>query len=160
VLIYLIQHAKAKEENEDPERPLSEKGVRSIRKMGLHLYGDNVRVDQILHSGKLRAKQTAEIIAKCLTPVNYKTISETDGLSPRSSPGIWDDRLKYLTNDLMLVGHMPHLGKLAALLLCGEAGKDIISFTPGCVVCLERRERGNWTLKWMLTPPISHNLAG
>lgn len=156
MIIYLIQHAEAKEESEDPQRPLSAKGVRNIRKTSSDLYRNNVRVDQILHSGKLRAKQTAEITAECLTPANYKTISETDGLSPLDSPGIWDDRLKYLTNDLMLVGHMPHLGKLASILLCGEMGKDIISFTPGCVVCLERLEQGNWTLKWMLTPSISN----
>lgn len=155
MLIYLIQHAEAKGENEDPERPLSAKGVRSIRETGFDLYRNNVIVDQILHSGKLRAKQTAEITAEWLTPANYKTISETDGLSPLDSPGIWDERLKYLINDLMLVGHMPHLGKLASLLLCGEVEKDIISFTPGCVVCLERLEKGNWTLKWMLTPSMA-----
>ncbi len=155
MLIYLIRHGEAKEENEDPDRQLSEKGVHSIRETGLHLYRDNVRVDQILHSSKLRTKQTARIIAECLTPVNYKTISETDGLSPLDNPGIWDDRLKYLTNDLMLVGHMPHLGKLASLLLCGDMGRDIISFTPGCAVCLERLDLGNWTLKWMLTPSMS-----
>jgi phosphohistidine phosphatase len=154
VLIYLIQHAEAKEESEDPERPLSAKGVNSISETSFDLYRNNVRVDQILHSGKLRAKQTAEIIAERLTQANYKTISETDGLSPLDSPGIWNDRLKYLTGDLMLVGHMPHLGKLASLLLCGDMGKYIISFTPGCVVCLERHEQGNWTLKWMLTPSM------
>jgi phosphohistidine phosphatase len=155
VLIYLIQHAEAKEENEDPERSLSAKGVSSISETSSNLFRNNVRVDQILHSGKLRAKQTAEIIAERLTSTNYKTISETDGLSPLDSPGIWDDRLKYLPNDLMLVGHMPHLGKLASLLLCGDMGKNIISFTPGCVVCLERLEKGNWTLKWMLTPSMT-----
>ena len=154
MLIYLIQHAEAKEEKDDPARPLSENGVRSIRKTGTNLHRNNVRVDQILHSGKLRARQTAEIVAECLTPVNYKNILETDGLSPLDDPGKWDDRLKYLTNDLMLVGHMPHLGRLASLLLCGDAARDIISFTMGCVVCLERRELGNWTLRWMMTPAM------
>jgi phosphohistidine phosphatase SixA len=66
MLIYLIQHAEAKEENEDPDRSLSEKGTRSIRETSSHFYRNNVRVDQILHSSKLRAKQTAEIIAERL----------------------------------------------------------------------------------------------
>jgi phosphohistidine phosphatase len=155
VLIYLIQHGEAKEENKGAERLLSAKGVRSIREMSFRFYLNNVRVDQILHSGKQRAKQTAEIIAEYITSENYKTISDTDGLSPLDNPGIWDDRLKYLTSDLMLVGHMPHLGKLASLLLCGDIGRDIISFTPGCAVCLERLDLGNWILKWMLTPSMS-----
>jgi phosphohistidine phosphatase len=155
MLVYLIQHAEAKEESEDPGRPLSDRGALSIKEISAHFYRSNVRVDQILHSGKLRAKQTAEIVAGCLTPANYRTISGTDGLSPLDSPGIWDDRLKYLTNDLMLIGHMPHLGKLCTLLLCGDKANDIISFTPGCAVCIERREQGDWTLKWMLTPTMS-----
>jgi phosphohistidine phosphatase len=154
LLIYLIQHAEAEQEKDDPARPLSEKGVGGIRKTGAYLYRNNVRVDQILHSGKLRARQTAEIVAECITPVNYKNILETDGLSPLDDPGIWDDRLKYLTNDLMLVGHMPHLGRLASRLLCGDAARDIIWFTMGCVVCLERREQGNWTLRWTMTPAM------
>jgi phosphohistidine phosphatase len=49
---------------------------------------------------------------------------------------------------------MPHLGKLAGLLLCGEADKKVISFKTACVVCLERDDKAVWSLRWMITPGI------
>jgi phosphohistidine phosphatase len=154
MLLYLVQHADAVSEEENPSRPLSAAGVRDISKVADHLSKLGVRVNQILFSKKLRARQTAEAIARSLPPSRYKELAETDGLLPLESPSAWDDRLKYLSNDLMLVGHMPHLGKLASLLLCGEAGRDIISFQTACVACLERDEKAGWSLRWMVTPGI------
>ena len=154
MLLYLIQHADAVKEEENPERPLSEAGMRDISKMAVYLSGLNVRVNQILYSKKLRARQTAEVIAKNLPPSSYKELAESDGLLPLDGPSAWDDRLKYLTDDLMLVGHMPQLGKLAGLLLCKDADRNIISFQTACVVCLERDEKAAWSLRWMTTPGI------
>ncbi len=154
MLLYLIQHADALSEKNDPARPLSEAGMRDISKVAAYLSGSNIRVNQVLYSKKLRARQTAEIIAKNLGPGSYKELAESDGLLPLDGPSAWDDRLKYLTDDLMLVGHMPHLGKLAGLLICGEADKNIISFQTACVVCLERDEKAAWSLRWMITPGI------
>lgn len=152
MLIYLIQHADALSEEENTARPLSEAGMRDISNVAAYLAGLNVRVNQVLYSKKLRARQTAEVIAKNLTLNSYKELAESDGLLPLDGPSVWDDRLKYLTDDLMLVGHMPHLGKLAGLLLCGDADKNIISFQTACVVCLERDEKAIWSLRWMMTP--------
>ena len=154
MLIYLIQHADALSDEENPARPLSEAGMRDISKVTAYLSRLDVRVNQILYSKKLRARQTAEVIAKNLTPNSYKELTESDGLLPLDGPSVWDDRLKYLPDDLMLVGHMPHLGKLAGLLLCGDAGRNIISFQTACVVCLERDEKALWSLHWMMTPGI------
>lgn len=154
MLIYLIQHADALSEEENPARPLSEAGQRDISKVAVYLSRLNVRVNQILHSKKLRASQTAEVIAKNLTLNNYKELAESDGLLPLDGPSVWDDRLKYLTDDLILVGHMPHLGKLAGLLLCKDPERNIISFQTACVACLERDEKAIWSLRWMMTPGI------
>jgi phosphohistidine phosphatase len=154
MLIYLIQHADALSEEKDPARPLSEAGIQDISKVAAYLSRLDVRVNQILYSKKLRAKQTAEVIAKNLTLNNYKELAESDGLLPLDGPSAWDDRLKYFVDDLMLVGHMPHLGKLASLLLCGDAERNIISFQTACVVCLERDEKAIWSLRWMTTPGI------
>jgi phosphohistidine phosphatase len=154
MLLYLIQHGDAKKEEEDPSRPLSDKGVRDSEKTAVHLSRLGVVVKGILHSGKLRAKQTAEIMSRGLTPVSFRNLSETDGLAPLDNPGIWDDRLKYMTDDTMLVGHLPHLGRLSSLLLCGAQEKNIISFKMGCVVCMERNGKGLWSVRWMVTPDI------
>jgi len=150
MFLYLVQHAEPKKEEEDPARPLSEKGVGEARRVAAGLSRLNLVVDTILHSRKLRAKQTAEIMGSYLNP--SPGISETDGLAPLDDPAVWEDRLKYMTEDVMLVGHLPHLDKLSSLLLCGDRDKGIISFTMGCVACLERDEKGNWSLRWMITP--------
>jgi phosphohistidine phosphatase len=154
MLLYLIQHGDAKKEEEDPSRPLSNRGVEDVERAAAYLKRLGIAVKDILHSGKLRAKQTAEIIARNLPPGCFKSLSETDGLFPLDNPGIWDDRLKYMSDDMMLVGHLPHLGRLCSLLLCGDEEKHILSFKMGCVVCMERDANGVWSVRWAVTPDI------
>ena len=151
--LYLVQHTEPKSKEEDPERPLSEKGLQEIRKVASYLSRLNIRVDRILHSGKLRAKQTAEALSEELTPP--EGLSGTDGLAPLNDPVIWAGRLKEMTGDIMLVGHLPHLEKLASLLLCGDRDKKIVTFRMGGVVCLKREDNGDWSLQWILTPEMA-----
>jgi phosphohistidine phosphatase len=150
--IYLVQHADAKKEEADPSRPLSEKGLHDITRVASYISKLNIKVQKIFHSTKLRAKQTAEILSETLKPL--RGISEADGLSPLDSPGIWEERLRDIPEEVMLVGHLPHLGRLASLLLCGSADKDTISFRMAGIVCLRRDDSGAWALQWMLTPEI------
>ncbi len=145
----MVQHAEAKPEEEDPSRPLSKKGEEEAVKVARFL-GKFVRVSKILHSGKLRALQTAKILAEELLP---EEVREAPGLTPLDDPLPWVEKLKGTEEDLMLVGHMPHLGKLASLLLSGEEEKVKLGFKPGTVACLER-EGEKWVLKWMLPPEI------
>ena len=56
--------------------------------------------------------------------------------------------------DLMLVGHLPFLAKLAAKLLVGDDAADPVAFQKGGVACLERGEGGRWRIAWMLTPKV------
>jgi phosphohistidine phosphatase len=89
-----------------------------------------------------------------------KGISETEGLAPLDAANIWAERLKDITDDIFLVGHMPHLGRLASLLLFGNADNNIISFKMAGVVCLKREDAGAWSLQWMLTPEILVGVRG
>jgi len=150
MFIYLVQHADAKREEEDPSRPLSEKGMKDIEKVASYVSKLNIKVHKIFHSSKLRAKQTAEVLSGNLKPA--MGISEVDGLSPLDDPQIWADRLKGIPDDVILVGHLPHLAKLSSLLLCGNTERNIVSFKMAGVVCLKRDETGAWSLQWMLTP--------
>lgn len=152
MFIYLVQHADAKREQEDPKRPLSEKGMQDITKVASYAAQLNLRIEAIFHSTKLRAKQTAEILFKNLKPA--KGISEADGLTPLDNPDIWAKRLEEMQTDVVLVGHLPHLGRLASLLLCGNADKNVVSFRMAGTVCLKRDDAGVWSLQWMLTPEI------
>lgn len=149
MFIYLVQHAEAKPESEDPQRGLSEKGMNDIRKIASFISKLNIHAEEIFHSGKLRAEQTAKVLAEAL---KIKS-SQAEGLAPLDDPEIWADKLKNIDRSIMLVGHLPHLGRLASLLLCGDKEKNVISFKMAGVVCLKREER-YWSLSWMVIPEI------
>ena len=150
--IYLVQHADAKKEEEDPARPLSDRGMKEIEKVASYVSQLGVKIHKIFHSNKLRAKQTAEVLTATLKP--DKGMSEVDGLAPLDDPNLWAVRLKGLPDDVMLVGHLPHLARLSSLLLCGNADKNTVSFRMAGIVCLKMDELGVWSLQWMLTPEI------
>jgi phosphohistidine phosphatase len=150
--MYLVQHAEAKSDQEDSLRPLSDKGREDITKVSAYLSQLNIPVSKIFHSTKLRAKQTAEILFEHLKP--GRGVSEADGLSPLDDPTLWAERLKDLPDGVILVGHLPHLVRLASLLLCGGIDKNIVSFRMAGVVCLKRDDTGSWLLQWMLTPDV------
>jgi phosphohistidine phosphatase len=147
-----VRHAEAKRETEDPSRPLSEKGIQDINRVAAYVSKLDIRIGRIFHSAKLRAKQTAEILFENLKPV--KGMSEVDGLSPLDDPHIWAERLKDVPGDIVLVGHLPHLARLASLLLFEDNEKNPLSFNPAGIACLRRGENGIWSLHWMLTPEI------
>lgn len=151
--LYLVQHAEAKSKQEDPERPLSETGRTNIRKVARFVAKNgDILVRLINHSGKTRARQTAEILAEELDPT--EGISDVPDLAPLDDPAVWVSYLADTTRNLMLVGHLPHLSKLASLLLCHDDTKTVVDFQMGGVVCLGRDGDGNWALRWMVTPDI------
>lgn len=151
--LYSVQHAESKRRDEDPSRPLSEKGWEDIRRVakyaGKYLH---IRVNKIFHSGKLRAEQTAQVLADHLHPA--EGVMAAEGLDPLADPKVWKNRLADATEDIMIVGHLPHLGKLAAVLLVGHESKDAVTFKNGGITCLEKDERGQWTIQWMITPDM------
>ncbi len=145
--VYLVQHAKPKPEEEDPQKPLSEQGRADAQKVAE--FAKNIKVNKIQHSGKLRAQQTAEILGK---PLGVDVV-KADSLEPMADTQIWANRLEEQSEDVMLVGHLPHLAKLASQLLTQNQEKSVISFKQSGIVCLEKTERG-WQVAWMVTPDL------
>jgi len=149
--LYFVQHAESKRREEDHTRSLSDRGWEDIRKTANfareHL---RIKVEQIVHSGKLRAKQTAEVLAEYLNPPNG--VMTDTSLEPLADPKAWKKRLAETTGDIMLVGHLPHLSRLASYLLAGDETKEVIAFRMGGIVCLERDQQRRWTSRWMITP--------
>jgi len=151
--LYLVQHAEAKPKEEDPDQSLSEVGLQNIRKTAYFASEIlNIRPDKILHSGKTRAEQTAGILGKRLNPA--KGVNVTDGLKAMDKPSIWADRLKEQTEDIMLVGHLPYMSRLASLLLFGDSEKEIIKFRNAGIVNLIRDDSGDWSIGWILHPEM------
>ncbi|HAS54733.1 MAG TPA: hypothetical protein DCS42_11745 [Nitrospiraceae bacterium] len=81
-------------------------------------------------------------------------MSASDGLDPMDEPGIWMSRLDEEKQPIMLVGHLPYMGRLASVLLCGNSEKETITFTAGSMLCLHRSTEGAWTVQWMITPAM------
>lgn len=150
--LYLVQHGEAKHEKEDPSRPLTESGRIEVERVAEFLARAGVSVDRILHSGRLRAAQTAEILVGHLMPM--RGVEAAADLDPLADPRIWAGRLREIDENLMLVGHLPHLSKLVSLLTVGNPEPQIIEFRYGGVVCLERKADGSWSILWIIRPDI------
>lgn len=150
--LYLAQHGDATSKEEDPDRPLSARGRNDVNTVSLILGRAGIAVHGILHSGKLRARQTAEQLATQLAP---NCVLETnENINPLDLPTAVAEEIDQWQDDILLVGHLPHMAKLATLLLTDHEEPAIITFTPGTVACLERSEDKHWSLKWLLSPEL------
>lgn len=150
--LYLVQHGNALSKEQDPKRPLSEKGIADLNKIADFIKPVSVEVDYIRHSEKQRAIRSAKILAGVLKV--SKDVKARDGLNPNDDVSAIEKELASVDGDIMLVGHMPFLGKLASLLLSGNETSDTVRFQQGCIVCLNRDEDTGWRLEWMVVPEI------
>lgn len=111
--------------------------------------------DRLCHSPKLRARQTAEILAK--TAGLSATMAETDELEPLADVSSLARELAADENDRMLVGHLPHLARLASRLLYGRPEPEVVELAAAGALCLNRGG-GNgsvvWRLEWLVTPAL------
>jgi phosphohistidine phosphatase len=152
MFLYLVQHAEARRQEEDPARDLTATGRQDIARLAHYVGGLNLGITRIWHSGKTRALRTAEILAAALQP--SPAVAATDGLAPLDNPAEWAGRLGGLEEDVVLVGHLPHLARLAALLTCGNQERGVVNFKMGGMVCLRRVDPGSWGVEWMLIPAL------
>ncbi len=152
MFLYLVRHGEAKSKEEDPAQGLTEKGARDVRKVAAFAGAAGLTIGRIHHSGKTRAMQTAQILAEHIKP--QEGIVETDGLAPLDDPELWMKRLLEMREDIMLVGHLPYMSRLAAGLLFGDKEKGIVDFKAGSLLCLKLSEDARWTVEWMIVPEI------
>jgi phosphohistidine phosphatase len=153
MVIYLVQHGESKSETEDQERPLTEKGKEAVESVASYVAPLGVEVAQVIHSGRLRAKQTAELFTHYLSPP--QGVKEETGLGPLDDPQQAKRLIDQAERPFMIVGHLPHLGRLASLLILGAPDKEVIKFTMGGIVCLSQRD-DSWLVEWGLIPKLIH----
>ena len=151
--IYLVQHGESKSEEEDPQRHLTVRGIDEVQRVADFLRPLELGVDTVWHSGKTRAQQTAELLAEALRA----RLVQRAGLGPKDQVAATKEALEQIGDDLMIVGHMPFLGKLAALLVTGSEENEIVEFQFGCLLCMERRGDVKWKVAWMITPALLQN---
>ncbi|RMH62431.1 MAG: phosphohistidine phosphatase SixA [Zetaproteobacteria bacterium] len=149
--IYLAQHGLAMAREQDPTRPLSAQGREDVtRCAGFLSLFEKPRPVRIMHSGKLRAEQTARMFAEAWGVAH---VCAVPGLAPKDDPHPWRARLQDMREDVMLVGHLPFLQRLLGLLLCGNDAHDPVRMRPGGVLCLER-SKDVWQLLWYIYPAL------
>ena len=151
--IYLVQHGKQVSKEEDPDKPLSNQGKEEVKGMASFLMRARIKVDDIFHSGKTRAMETAEIMTSGLSP-DKKPVRKK-GLSPLDDVNTIAKEIKQGQKDLMIVGHLPHLARLTSLLITGSDSNAVVDFQQGGVLCLKYSDKEKiWSIAWMLVPEI------
>jgi phosphohistidine phosphatase len=149
VRLYLVHHGEALGPEVNPQRPLSLWGREWVSRAASMAASRGARPDVVWHSGKLRARQTAEVFwRECNALAQF---SATRDLQPGDPPAWLRDRLRHETRDVLVAGHFPHLAGLLQLLVTDQP--SAAPFPTHGVVALERSDDGaTWTELWRIQP--------
>jgi phosphohistidine phosphatase len=150
--LFLVQHGESTSSEQDPTRPLTGPGAEAVQNMAAFAARAGIQVDEVRHSGKLRAKQTAEILAGPLEP--RRGVNAAIGLDPGDDVQPVADLLQRGGGSVMLVGHLPFLARLAGLLLANDPEVPVVHFRNAGIVHLVRENHndGRWSVVWAVTP--------
>lgn len=153
--LHFLRHAHAGDpvgwDGPDEDRPLSEKGQKQADRLGRFLAGVGFRPDKLITSPKVRAAQTAEIVARHL---DLPVIVDT-----RLGGGLDLGSLEAVLRDAgdpvrpVLVGHDPDFTDLVEVL----SGVSSVPMRKGAFarIDVERPfEPGGGTLRWLVPPDL------
>ena len=150
-MIYLIRHADAVSDEVDPARPLSARGRDQVARVCAMLGKGSFKPAEIWHSPLVRSRETAELLAKGLklsAPLVLKP-----GLEPDDDPSVIAALLKAQTADIAAVGHEPHLGVLACLMVHGPTRPAIFFPFPKAGVLALSSDGKRWKSEWLVRSP-------
>ncbi len=136
----------------DPACGLSEVGQAEIAQLAAFLQPIELAPGVVWHSSKLRAQQTAKILAGALG--GSPALEEHAGLQPNDSPTAMAAEVEGVGQDLMLVGHLPFMALISSCLLARNGPPEFLVFRTGTMVCLRREGSSAWLLEWMIHPGL------
>lgn len=151
--LYLLRHADAGDPlawtRSDADRPLSAKGRLQAERLGRHLEALGFAPDAILTSPRVRAAETAEIVAALLD----RSVRIDDRLAGSLDPDVVDRILAEAGDPRrpILVGHDPDFSELASTL----AGVSDLTMKKGTLARIDVDRplgRGTGTLRWLIPP--------
>jgi phosphohistidine phosphatase len=145
--VYLVHHGVAVGPEEDARRPLSAVGLANAARVAAKAAALGAKPEVVWHSGKLRAKQTAQEFWRACNAL--AEFSASKDLQPDDPPQRIRDRLRAESRDIAIAGHFPFLPRLLALLTTGgEAGVD---FPINGVVAIVTDDEGEtWRELWRI----------
>jgi phosphohistidine phosphatase len=149
--LYLVRHCDAVHPAEHPDRPLSRNGEDQARRLAAWMGRNGILADEIVHSGVLRAAQTAEALSATVQPV--RGVRMEPGLRPGDSAREAVDHLRFGDTSRVVVTHLPIVGHMASLLLSGNERSDPVFFRTGSIAAFEG-EGDYWSLDWLIHPSL------
>lgn len=152
--LYLLRHAHAGNPAEwtgdDALRPLSQKGRRQARALGRFLAERGFGPDAIVSSPKVRARQTADIVADAIgiaVAVDERLAGPLD----------LDVLAQVVTSaggdQILLVGHDPDFSDLGAM-LCGATDLPLRKGALARIDVALPLEPGIGKLRWLVPPEL------
>jgi phosphohistidine phosphatase len=151
VKLYLVRHGEPQPREKDPERRLTEQGRLDVAVIGRFLEQNGLVIPEIWHSEKARVRETAEIIAQA---AGITRLLEKPGLAPLDPVAPVRGDILEREEDLLLVGHLPFLSRLANLLLDHPGAAPIFRFETGEIVGLERNGEDCWQVLFSISPGL------
>jgi phosphohistidine phosphatase len=150
--LYLAQHGEACAKDIDPQRPLTDQGREDIERLAAFLAQASIQVERVIDSGKLRAAQTADLLAAAVAPL--VELETSDRINPNDDPRAFNWEQATGGQDTLVVGHLPFMARLVSLLVVEDPDRSIMAYRPGSIVCLERDSDGHWQIIWMIRPHL------
>lgn len=151
--IILGRHGLSTSTLENPERPLAIAGRQHAEQMSSWLDGCGYEVEEIIHSAKLRARQTAKIFGSRLG-LHAAHVREVAGLKPHDHPAPVADNIEVDRRSIMIVSHLPFLNRLASLMLVGDPERIQFQFSDAGVLILARVSGG-----WRIEAVVGHEMV-
>lgn len=142
-MLFLVHHGEAVAADEDSRRPLTSAGRAQCERLARDAAALGACPEKVRHSGKLRARETAQIFAAACNP--SAPVRAERGLQPDDPPEWARDALRAEEVPVMIVGHMPHVARLLRLLTRDEGA----AFPIHGIVALDRTSDA-WEERWRL----------
>jgi phosphohistidine phosphatase len=163
--LLLLRHGIAEDRaagQDDASRPLTAEGVKKTRQAAAGLAEVIEPPDLILTSPKLRARQTADLVANALD----MRAQSLDALGTQAPERIVRKLQSYRQDTLLIVGHEPTFSRIVALLCTGNADAEILELKKAGCACVEfdpesdpAADFPHARLLWLLTPAILRALS-
>ena len=155
--LYLLRHGDAVPDQENLLRPLSDLGKEEVRSTATQAKTYGINFDKVLHSTKVRAKQSAEIF--CETLGLDVPLQESPHILPMSEPEPMLELCNETSGGLLIVTHLPFVNRLASLLIGGKEDAEQFTFKTASLLCLEKRPANAlvetptaWQVGWFVSP--------
>lgn len=154
--LFLVQHGISASKDVDPGKGLTSEGITETERIAQVAKGYGVKVQKIVHSGKKRAQQTADIYHKALSP--RSPVEVVSGIKPLDDVRAFAKTIN-AESDLLVVGHMPFMQRLLSYLTTGSAEIRVYQFQNSGLVCLSASKGSDgsldWFIKWTLNPKVT-----